>query len=257
MPALLPCPHCHSANPVGQAYCGACGTRLVGGEVSAGPPNGALWLNTDNTLPPTLPGPLQVTLRNIDREIAIPPPPAPPAKLELVGHPDDLPVTSPNANSRAARRAAVRRALRRAQQADGDMPTDVLVYDSDPEARVAISVWLAAFGFTLHAAEDIGEAWATASTRRLAAVFVDIVFDDSDSGAGIELCKRVKAASRQRGDARPPLLVLVSRRLSPVEQVAAQLAGCDECLVKPVTRGAVAGVLDKHGVTMPADSRQA
>jgi len=253
------CPHCQSANPAGQAHCGSCGARLSSAEEVAGRPRGAIWIDPP---PPrtrdTVPGPLVVTLRNID---IVPAPPAPRAPVqappELVGHPDDRPISSPNATSRAARRAAVRRAMRRAQQAAGDSPADVLVYDPDDEARECIGVWLSAFGFTLHSVRDLGEAWAIVSTRREAAVFVDIVFDDSDGGAGVELCKRVKAMSRQRSDARPTLLVLVSRRLAPVEQVAAKLAGCDECLVKPVTRGAVAGVLDTHGVSMPLDSRRA
>lgn len=251
------CPQCLSANPAGQAHCGSCGVRLVGALAPSGAERSALWLDAP---PPrdTVPVPLVVTLRNIDKVIPAPAPPPPaPAAPELIGHPDDLPITSPNANKRAARRAAVRRALRRAQQAAGDSPTDVLVYDPDDEARERLGVWISAFGFTLHSVRDIGEAWSVASTRHLAAVFVDIVFDDSDGGAGVELCKRVKAVSRQRGDARPTLLVLVSRRLAPVEQVSAQLAGCDECLVKPVTRGKVAGVLDTHGVAMPLDSRRA
>jgi CheY-like chemotaxis protein len=143
-----------------------------------------------------------------------------------------------------------------AQQAAVDGPVDVLIYDPDDEARARIAVWLSAFGFTLHSVPVIDEALAIAKERRLAAVFADVAFDDSDDGAGVALCKRIKAISRRRGDAKPTLLVLVSCRLAPVQQVAAQLAGCDECLVKPVTRGAVASVLDKHCVKMPLDSRR-
>lgn len=251
------CPHCQSANPTGQAHCGSCGARLSSAEEVAGRPRGAIWIDPPPPVRDTVPVPLVVTLRNID-PLTAPPARAPaPKPPELVGHPDDRPITSPNATSRAARRASVRRAMRRAQQAAGDSPADVLVYDPDDEARECIGVWLSAFGFTLHSVRDVGEAWAIVSTRRLAAVFVDIVFDDSDGGAGVELCKRVKAMSRQRSDVRATLLVLVSRRLAPVEQVSAQLAGFDECLAKPVTRGTVAGVLDTHGVAMPLDSRRA
>jgi CheY-like chemotaxis protein len=253
------CNRCLSANPAGQLHCGSCGVRLIDLHGTRTHQSGAIWIDAPPKEQDTLPPPLEVTLRDIDK---LPPVAPPPARLtvteapELVGHPDDKPVSPPGAALRAERRAAVRRALLRAQQAASDTPIDVLLYDPDDEARARIAVWLSAFGFTLHSVPTVAEALVVASERRLAAVFVDVTFDDSDGGAGVELCKRVKAMSRRRGDARPTLLVLVSRRLAPVQQVAAQLAGCDECLVKPVTRGAVAGVLDKHCVKMPLDSRR-
>jgi CheY-like chemotaxis protein len=248
------CNRCLSANPADQPHCGSCGARLGGLRGARGSQGSAIWLDAPPLEQDTVPGPLEVTLRNVDTPP--PPPPSAPAQPELVGDPDDKPVSSAHAASRAERRAAVRRALLRAQHAAGDSPVDVLVFDPDDDARQRIGAWLSAFGFTLHSVSTVAEAWEVASTRRLAAAFLDVAFDDSDGGAGVALCKRIKAMSRRRGDTRPTLMVLVSCRLSPVGQVAAQLAGCDECLVKPVTRGAVASVLDKHGVRMPLDSRR-
>jgi CheY-like chemotaxis protein len=250
------CNRCLSANPAGQPHCGSCGARLVGLRGSRKSQDSAIWLDAPPLEQDTVPGPLEVTLRNVDHPLPPPPPPPAPAPPELVGHPDDKPVSSPHAATRAERRAAVRRALLRAQHAGSDSPVDVLIYDPDDDARQRIGVWLSAFGFTLHSVPTVAEAWDVAATRRLAAAFLDVAFDDSDGGTGVALCKRIKAMSRRRGDARLTLMVLVSCRLSPVGQVAAQLAGCDECLVKPVTRGAVASVLDKHGVRMPLDSRR-
>ena len=38
-------------------------------------------------------------------------------------------------------------------------------------------------------------------------------------------------------------------------RVRAELAGCDEVIAKPVTRGSVARVLDGRGVWLPCDAR--
>jgi hypothetical protein len=51
------------------------------------------------------------------------------------------------------------------------------------------------------------------------------------------------------------LLVLASAALQPMDRVRAELAGCDETIVKPVTRGSVAGALDKRGIALPVDPR--
>jgi hypothetical protein len=45
-------------------------------------------------------------------------------------------------------------------------------------------------------------------------------------------------------------------RLKPTDRVLAELAGCEETILKPVTRTSVAAALDSRGVALPADRRQ-
>ncbi|MFY9510123.1 MAG: hypothetical protein WAQ05_04020, partial [Rubrivivax sp.] len=52
------------------------------------------------------------------------------------------------------------------------------------------------------------------------------------------------------------LRVLTSAPLSPVQRVRASLAGFDEVLAKPVSRGNVARVLDARGIVLPSDARR-
>ncbi|MDE2274783.1 MAG: response regulator, partial [Burkholderiales bacterium] len=147
---------------------------------------------------------------------------------------------------KAARRAEVRRAMQR------DIPqiaTEVLVMDPDRRAREPLCSLLRAFGFEVAVADDPARAWALSLARPFAVVFVDVPLDGSDGGAGIELVKHLQG---QAG----ALLVLVSAALRPVDQVRAELAGCDATLGKPVSRGSVARVLDSHGIALPADARR-
>jgi CheY-like chemotaxis protein len=169
---------------------------------------------------------------------------------------DDDPAS--RAAAKAARRAAVRRA-RLGQSATAlDAPqavAEVLVLDPDDGARALLCTLLGAFGFRVHSAVALDQAAALSGARPFAAVFVDIVLDGSDGGAGVDLCKQVKLASTSGGE--PPVLVLVSTQLRPVERVRAKLAGCDGMLVKPVTRGDVARTLEACGLSLPADARRA
>jgi hypothetical protein len=51
-------------------------------------------------------------------------------------------------------------------------------------------------------------------------------------------------------------LVLVAARLQPTDRVRAALAGCDETILKPMSRGVVARVLDVRGISLPSDERR-
>lgn len=171
---------------------------------------------------------------------------------DIRADPDDEPAS--RAAAKAARRAAVRRArLGQATPAPGEpqAASEVLVLDREDGARALLSTLLGAFGFRVESAVNIDQGAALCATRSFAAVFVDIVLDGSDGGAGVDLCKQIK----QTGE--PPVLVLVSSQLRPVERVRATLAGCDGLLLKPVTRGAVARTLEACGLSLPADARRA
>jgi CheY-like chemotaxis protein len=169
---------------------------------------------------------------------------------------DDDPAS--RAAAKAARRAAVRRArLGPSTIAPGAHQTvpEVLVLDPDDGARALLCTLLGAFGFRVHSAVDLDQAATLSIARPFAAVFVDIVLDGSDGGAGVDLCKQVKQTGTPGSE--PPVLVLVSTQLRPVERVRAKLAGCDGMLLKPVTRGDVARTLEDCGLSLPADARRA
>lgn len=264
MPPKSVCPVCTYANPRRNPRCEACGAVLDADAEPERParPRGALWLDLEPKAAPKSSAPdapdVLVTLRDV--VVAPPPVVRPMASVdgpELIGDPAEAPrprapSPPPAQRSRAEQRAAVRRARRRART-DVVPSTEVLVYDADEDGRAPLCGWLRAFGFEVCQTADPGEAWALVRLRRFAAVFVDVPFDDRDGGAGVQLCKLVKSQSRDRGEA--VLLVLASRALSHVERVAAELAGCDAFIVKPATRGAVAGVLDRHGIALPSDAR--
>lgn len=169
---------------------------------------------------------------------------------------------APSADELARRRAnkvAARGAVRRArlQNVAAQLSTapEILVLDRDAGARYELCALLQAFGFQVQATADTAEAAALAASGRFAAAFVDVALDAADGGTGIELCRRVRESNQRQGGA-GTLLVLVAAQLRPLDRVRADLAGCDEAIVKPVSRGSVAKVLDERGIPLPSDARR-
>lgn len=178
-----------------------------------------------------------------------PPPPEPPVELS----PEALAAREALEAKRAARRASVRRSRQRAlarQHDTFDGPAEVLVVDRHDVDRGVLCGLLQAFGFVTHSLADPGLAVHLLQAHSFVAVFTDIALDATDGGDGIELARAAKALPQ------PPLLVLVSQPLSAIDRVRAELAGFDDMLAKPVSRGHAARVLDVHGVLMPADPRR-
>lgn len=155
---------------------------------------------------------------------------------------------------KAERRAGVRKArLRSLSAGQGDAPStvEVMVMDIDVPARLLLGVLLQRFGFTVHTAHAAPRALEIAHSRPLVAAFVGIapdVFDDP----GLGLCRELKAP----GPRSPLLLVGVAAQLRSLDRVHADLAGCDELIAKPVSRSAVARVLDQHAIALPTDARR-
>lgn len=268
----------HVPTPEGM-HCEACGIRL-----DSSPPHGfeappmartlgALWLEdlqsnaerpTEPMLlhqpepepEPTLP-PMTLTLRDVK-----PPPPltmTPVAAAPMAPPPAATvkPAAAPAArvSPRIARRAAVRRARRAQSPAAAATVVDVLAFDPGVSHSDMLHSLLTVFGFSVHAVGDPGLARDLMTARRFAAVFVDVQLDATEGDAGLDLCRYAKAQARARGDESATLVVLVSAKLSPTQRVAAELAGFDAILAKPVTRGSVAQVLDGRGIALPADPR--
>jgi CheY-like chemotaxis protein len=158
---------------------------------------------------------------------------------------------------KVARRGAVRRArLAGAAPSDSTAPApEVLVLDADADARRQLCTLLQSFGFNVRTATDPAEGGVLACDRAFAAIFADVALDAADGGAGIELCRQVRELNGLRPGA-ATLLVLVAPQLRPLDRVRADLAGFDEALAKPATRGSVARVLDERGIALPADPRR-
>jgi CheY-like chemotaxis protein len=158
--------------------------------------------------------------------------------------------------ARAAWKVARRGGVRRSRLARAaPVATDVLVLDPDDTARHQLSSLLRAFGFNVRSAASVPEAAALATEQAFVAAFFDVALDGIESGASLALLRHV-GESAQRHGAPATLLVFVAAGLRPVDRVRAELAGFDEVLAKPLSRGGVARVLDSRGVALPSDARR-
>jgi CheY-like chemotaxis protein len=164
-------------------------------------------------------------------------------------------------NSHALAKAAARQAARRARLASsakanvGSIRADVLVLEHGDSHRDHLCALLENFGFCAYPARNVTQAMWLLEDRMFRAAFLDIPLDGGDGGAGIELCRRVKTGARFRPDAGSALF-LIRDGVQSADRVLAVLAGCDALLVKPLSRGDVAGALEAAGVVMPADARR-
>lgn len=227
--ATLLCPTCRRLVLSLDRRCRTCAATLPPPEtVPAAPVGGALWL--DSAWPIAVPGAQVPTL------------------VQLAPQPGG---EHPGRAAKAATRAAVRRA-RLAQSAtpDGTVPTEVLVLDTDSDARDTLCRLLAGFGFHAICADDTRHAVEWAERQAFAAAFVDVTLDESDDGCGIELCRQLRALRRTMA------VVLLAAEVHPVDHVRARLAGCDALIAKPARRGDVARTLEDCGVPLPSDARR-
>lgn len=179
--------------------------------------------------------------------------------LDEIGPPRRMPSA---AALRAEQKAATRSKVRRhsAQQAEGGSaeaatPPEALVLVAETASRDQLGDHLREFGFMVRSLADPAEAFALAATRRFAAIFVDFGLDGNDLGDSIDLCKHMRQLQRRSGGS-TSVLVLVATRFRPIDRVRAELAGCDEIVHKPISRGLVARVLDARGVALPRDRRR-
>ena len=167
----------------------------------------------------------------------------PAAKVEAVLSPVEL------ARRRAEQRAAVRRTQQR-RHAVPDPPTlrDVLVLEPDTDARIDLCAVLESFGFRTHVAVTVAEAEGLSLRHRHVAAFLG-VGDDAALTAG--LCRRLHDVARGR----PSALIAVGERDHHADRVQLQLAGADQLLLRPLTRGTIARALMDCGLGLPDDPR--
>lgn len=165
-------------------------------------------------------------------------------------------------DARMSAKAAARRAARRARMAAAastpgaaDAPPDVLVLDADGAARDHLCRLLEQFGFCAYPARDCAQAMWLLDRRQFSAAFVDVPLDGHDGGAGTEICQRVTSRDALAPGTALAALFIVTRRATPADRVRAVMAGCHAVLLKPLSRGDVAGALDSCGIRMPIDAR--
>lgn len=279
------CPVCGCGVAEVAQRCGACCTDLGGWDTELSPlrawrpvdSSGALWLAdlagprapTPTAASETLsaPAPLRgaavappaAALRSQAPALSAPSveaqPPAPFARraTDALG---TAPLNEAELRSaqKAARRAQVRSARLHgtaASRAFGPADAEVLVVDPDPVSRAQLCHVLGAFGFGVLTVADPQSAAAPAAPRGFVAVFVSLAAATVDGGDGIDFCQQWLGAGHH-ADA----VVLVGARLRPVDRVRAELAGCDQTISLPVTRGTVARVLDDRGIMLPSDARR-
>lgn len=159
---------------------------------------------------------------------------------------------------KAARRAAVRRDRMARQAAESGlaqaMPTDVLVVDRDDPARYRLCMLLDSFGFNVQSARSPAQASALLLSHLYLAVFADIDLQDNQPEGGVAVATLAKAG--RLPDGRQPALVIMSAQPTPAERVLAALAGSEQFLAKPLSRGDVARVLEACDMQMPKDPRK-
>ena len=222
--STLPCPQCGTDNESSRDRCHYCAALLHGDGIHAAPSRPA----------PSAPDA----------------PKPPPAAVQ----------TPPE---RAQRKAAIRAAVRQAQLSNANpmapaamKATDVLVLDPDDGNRNTLCALLTKFGFTTHAVSRTAQAAELLEACPIVAAFLDIPFDGSDNGAGVELCRLVHQSASPLAGRSPMVFVLLSARPRAVERVRASLAGCDAFVTKPPSRGGLARAMESCGLAIPADPRR-
>lgn len=249
------CARCKRVILAGASLCRACEGREVDGATPERPSAplsrfasaGALWLDDLGARAPNPdPPPVSPDLTRV-------------APMSPVAGPKPDSAGSARAEKKNARRAEVRR-LRLQDRTSASRPvlkaTKVLVIDEDATAREQLRSLLDGLGFAVAEARDLTHAHAAAAGTRFVAAFVDIALRTDEGGDGIDFCGFVGAAG-WLGDHGASALVLVATQLRPRDRVRAELAGCADAIVKPVSRGAIARVLDGRGIPIPSDQRRA
>lgn len=154
------------------------------------------------------------------------------------------------ARAAALRAAAEHEAVEAAARAAA-APETLVLSSADP-ATSALCRQLESFGYRVRVLREppqLPAPWP------FVAVFVDRAITMPGGGDAIDLCNHVRETSRLPGE-RKPVLMLVAEQLSSTDRVRAGLAGCNELIVGEITRGAVAGALDRRGIVLPSDARR-
>lgn len=266
------CPACEGENPPQARFCLACGTPLVMrcpacDTINARTRTSCHHCHAALGVPVADEAVASVSVSGPDLDlpatdwqsfrIGLPepdPPPSPTVPLELPGsaptpaaHPESTP--EKRRHDRAERRAAVRRSqLRRHSVPDAPTLRDVLVLEPDTDTRIDLCALLETFGFRPHVAVTVAEAEGLSLRQPHIAAFLG-AGEDIDATAAF--CRRLHDTTRSR----PSALIAVGDRGQHADRVQWQLAGADQLIFRPVTRGDLARALTDTGLGLPDDPR--
>ncbi len=234
----LVCGQCRCLNLDGGPVCLACGTALA----RIDPPRAAT----------ARPQPVSASALWIDDlGVPRPAPKAPAIRATVRSTLDDQ-----RARKKAARRAHVRRLLQDAAAGSAEAARHVLVLERHDAARRELRSLLEEFGFSVMSGACIDEVHEVLvkAPPAFAAAFVGTDQEAEFARDGIEMCQFLREAGWIQ-DRAATAVFLLATTLQPADRVRALLAGCDEVIASPASRGAVAGALDRRGIALPLDDR--
>jgi len=259
-PLVMRCPDCNAINARSREACHHCHAALSGPGLAPDtqPDPGPVVPLLSHPGEEPVPADWQLDLlpEMLDQMVLASRPTSSPTGSPLVADPDAPQHRPPPAQrepdlaeARARRRAAVRRSqLRRQATPPAPAVRDVLVMEADTASRAQVCAVLEAFGFRPHVAVSVAEAEGLSQRCPHVAAFLGLG-DDVQSAA--ELCQRLRDAPRWR----PSALFAIGERERHTDRVRLQLAGADEVLFRPVSRGDVARALQACGLGLPQDPR--
>ncbi len=153
---------------------------------------------------------------------------------------------------KAERRAKVRQRQLRTQRDRAvpalAPPSDVLLLEPDAGSRVVVCAVLEDFGFRVHRVVGMAETLAVSLERRYAAVLLGLGAPQEDVAALCHQLRRLPAFG-----ATPVFAIGDAARHA--DRVRMQLAGAQDTLMRPVSRGTLARTLHLHGIVLPRDPR--
>lgn len=115
----------------------------------------------------------------------------------------------------------------------------VLIAEDDPNSRWVLSALLKRLGYECRAACDGGEALRLTDEFHPEIILMDLMMPGID---GLEATRRLKADARTRSI---PILALTGN-LTPSNERAAQEAGCDEFIPKPIVLAKLLSRVEHH-----------
>ncbi len=258
---LLRCPHCAVRNEASRSTCAACGgtlqaaptrPRRARAESATGSRRSPAATARKPNAKAAAPADLNLVLLEVDGLIPSPDADAPDRPELVLSDPDPRPTPAAEVDAKTARRTAVRRAV--IAQAAAQAPIDLMVFDEDDDARASLCELLTGFGFDAVPARSQAEVARLLRLGPFAAVFLQVALDGAGSEDAMQLCRLVK---RQANAGAPAAaLVVIADAVRPVDRVRATMAGADDFLVKPLSRGAIARALEVCGVALPSDPRR-
>ena len=131
-----------------------------------------------------------------------------------------------------------------------DAPRVLLVDDSDIALHF-LQRQLLPYGLEIDFARDSERAMTLLHQRQYGLVFLDLDLGEESRVGGLALCSQIRAMPRP-ADAGPLSVVIVSAFHDPVHQVRGTLAGAAGFLGKPLEPGALARIMQRHGLSAAA-----